>query len=77
MANEKAREKYNDWLHISNTPGWKAFKEELDKLLESYSLDMDNENLDGNALKRVQLIKKGLKMARDIPSILEIRSKTK
>ncbi len=77
MANEKIREAYAEWYRISNTPGWKAYAEELKKIITSYEVDMDNDNIDGDGLKRLQLIKKGLKLAYDLPKQMEIRSRTK
>ena len=68
---------FMEWYRISNLVGWKIYEAELDKLIESYTRDFENDNLDGNSLKRLQLIRKGLKMARDIPHILEIRAKEK
>ena len=75
MANNK--EAYSEWYRISGTLGWKVYAEELDKLIDNYTQDFENDNLDGDSLKRLQLIRKGLKMAREIPRIMEIRAKDK
>ncbi|MFA5038037.1 MAG: hypothetical protein WC479_12775 [Candidatus Izemoplasmatales bacterium] len=72
----KAREDYSEFQRIVNTAGFKAYMERLNKYIESYRKDMDNDNADGDLLKRYQLIKKGLEMARDIPMMMDIQART-
>ncbi len=73
----RAKEDYLEFSRIVNTNGWKIYLERLNKYISDYELDMDNDNVDGDTLKRYQLIKKGLKMARDIPLIMDIQSRAK
>jgi len=68
-------QEYQDWLGIVGHNGWLIYKKELEELIERYTVMMDNMEVDGDTLKRYQLIKKGLKMALDIPRVLENKAK--
>ncbi len=68
-------EDYNDFLRISSSNGWKAFEAELNRQISVYESMMDNDVASGDLLKNYQLIKKGLKIAQNIPNTLETRAK--
>ena len=68
-------EVYQEWFNISNLNGWLVYKKELEEKIQHYTDMLDNIELDGQTLKNCQLIKKGLKMALDIPRVLENKAK--
>ncbi len=72
---QKSVEDFNEWYRISSSNGWKAYKAELERQVKIYSDMMDNDDAGGDLLKSYQLIKKGLKIALNIPNTLEIRAK--
>lgn len=69
-------ENYNSWVNIANTPGWKWYEDELNQLISIYERYMENEEVSGEMLKHYQLIKKGLKLALNIPKIAENKVKS-
>ena len=73
---DKRIQEYQDWFNISNLNGWLVYKQELEDRIQYYTSMLDNVELDPMMLKNCQLIKKGLKIALDIPKILEIKAKT-
>jgi len=74
-AVNKAIEDFKSWKDIESSRGVKTFMAELQRQLDVYARYMDNEDADGNLLKNYQLIRKGLKLALNIPKILENRIK--
>lgn len=66
---------FQDWFEVSGHNGWLVYKRELEKLYETYNLYMDNLDATPELLKSYQLVKRGLKMALDIPKVLENKSK--
>lgn len=66
---------FSSWFEISNHNGWLIYKRELEELIQKYEQYMDNQDAPADLLKNYQLIKKGLKMALDIPKILENKAK--
>ena len=74
-SDSKSIQKYTDWFAVSEHNGWLVYKKELEELIQRYTDYMDNSEASGEMLKNYQLIKKGLKMALDIPKILETKAK--
>ena len=68
-------QEYQEWFGISNLNGWLTYKKELEEKIQYYTDMLNNIELDGQTLKNCQLIKKGLKMALDIPRVLEMKAK--
>ena len=68
-------QEFQDWFNIKETNGWLIYKKELEELIDRYCIYMDNSEMDSQYLKNCQLIKKGLKMALDIPRVLEMKAK--
>ena len=68
-------QQYQAWFEISNLNGWLVFEKELKELFAKYTTYMDNPDADGHLLKHYQLIKKGIKLALDIPKTLENKAK--
>ena len=66
---------FQDWFNIKESNGWLIYKRELEELMDRYTGYMDNPEAGGELLKSYQLIKKGLKVALDIPKILENKAK--
>lgn len=62
-------------LDISTLNGWLIYKRELEKLINVYTIYMDNPDASPELIKNYQLIKKGLKLAFDIPKALEFKAK--
>lgn len=69
-------EDFSAWQAISNSNGWLVYERELKELIADYERHMDNLEASGEMLKHYQLIKKGLKLALNIPVILEVKAKT-
>ena len=72
----KSIQEWVDFLSVSKHNGWLTYEQKLKALIETYTAYMDNVQAPAQVLKNYQLIKKGLKMALDIPKILEIKAKT-
>ncbi len=72
----KSIKEFTDWLAVSKHNGWLTYEQKLKALIDTYAAYMDNLQASGQLLKNYQLIKKGLKMALDIPKILEIKAKS-
>jgi len=68
-------QEYLYWFEIAEHNGWLTYKKELEEIIERYTIMMDNPEATGEMLKNYQLIKKGLKMALDIPKVLENKAK--
>lgn len=66
---------FTNWLAVSKHNGWLVYERKLKEKIESYAAYMDNPDVAPQMLKNLQLIKKGLKMALDIPKGLEIKAK--
>lgn len=64
-----------DFSAISNHNGWIVYKRELQKRLDEYVQLMNNPDAPAEVLKNYQLIKRGLKIAWDIPRVLENKAK--
>lgn len=55
-AIQKVREGFVSWLEISNSPGWKVYEEMVNKKIENVKNRMEQDDaLDGNELKKLQL----------------------
>ena len=76
QQSNKSIEEFTAWLAVSKHNGWEVYKQHLEQLIAEYTVYMDNLQAPAQLLKNYQLIKKGLKMALDIPKILEIKAKT-
>lgn len=72
---QKIVDDFNEWKRISASNGWKAYKIELERQIKIYTDMMDNDEAGGELLKNYQLIKKGLKIALNIPNMFEVRVK--
>ena len=75
LRQDNRAQDYQDWLSISNANGWIIFEKELKELISQYERYMDNVEASGDMLKSYQLVKKGLKLALDIPRVLENKMK--
>ena len=75
LRQDNRAQDYQDWLNISTSNGWIVFEKELKELISQYERYMDNMEASGDMLKNFQLIKKGLRMALDIPRGLENKMK--
>ncbi len=64
-----------DFSAIVNHNGWLIYKKELEKRLDEYVQSMNNPDAPADVLKNLQLIKRGLKIAWDIPRVLENKAK--
>jgi hypothetical protein len=73
---DKRIQNWLDFENIKGSNGWLIYERELDELIKLYDGYMDNDNIDGSTLKNLQLIRRGLKMARAIPKKLETEAKT-
>ena len=76
QSDSKSIAEYANWLAVSEHNGWLVYEQHLEQLIDEYTAHMDNLHASAELLKNYQLIKKGLKMAQDIPKILEIKAKT-
>jgi len=76
QQSNKSIEEFTAWLAVSKHNGWVVYQQHLEQLIAEYTAYMDNPQAPAQLLKNYQLIKKGLKMALDIPKILEIKAKT-
>lgn len=68
-------QEFQDWFNIKDSNGWLIYRKELEEIIARYTQMMDNPEATGEMLKNYQLIKKGLKMALDIPRVLENKAK--
>jgi len=75
-SDSKSITEYTNWLAVSKHNGWLVYEQHLNRLIDEYTAYMDNLQAPAELLKHYQLIKKGLKMALNIPKILEIKAKT-
>ncbi len=75
LRQDNRAQDYQDWLNISNANGWIVFEKELKELINQYERYMDNVEASGEMLKNYQLVKKGLRLALDIPRVLENKMK--
>lgn len=66
---------WSDFQDIVSSNGWLIYQHELDELIKLYDTYMDNDNATPEVLKNLQLIRRGLKMARAIPKKLENEAK--
>ena len=76
QSDSKSIKEWTNWLAISKHNGWLTYEQQLKQLINDYTVAMDNLQAPAQLLKNYQLIKKGLKMALNIPKILEIKAKT-
>ncbi len=75
QSDSKTITDFTNWLAVSKHNGWLVYERKLKEKIEAYVAYMDNIDASGQTLKNLQLIKKGLKMALDIPRGLEIKAK--
>ena len=75
QSDSKSITEYTNWLAVSKHNGWLTYEQHLKQLIDIYTVYMDNLQAPAELLKNYQLIKKGLKMALDIPKVLEIKAK--
>lgn len=75
-SDSKSIQEYASFLAMSRHNGWLIYEQHLKKLIDDYTAYMDNIQASGQLLKGYQLIKKGLKMALNIPKTLEIKAKS-
>jgi len=66
---------FQEWFNIKELSGWLIYTKELEEKISYYDIMLNNVELDAQMLKNCQLIRKGLKMALDIPRILENKAK--
>lgn len=76
QSDSKSIQEWINWLSVSKHNGWLVYEQHLKKLIDDYTVAMDNLQAPAELLKHYQLIKKGLKMALNIPKLLEIKAKT-
>ena len=75
-AVSKARERFVSFHEISQTVGWKAYQEILDKKIENLENKMhNNTDLTGEDLKRLQLALQVYREVQRIPNDLKDRAK--
>lgn len=72
---DKRLQDWSDFQDIVSSNGWLIYQRELDELIKLYDTYMDNDNATPDVLKNLQLIRRGLKMARLIPKKLETEAK--
>lgn len=71
-AIQKAREDFTSWYDISQSKGWKAYEEKVNKKIENIKHQFDNDtSLTGEDLKRLQLALQVWKLVKRIPKDLE------
>lgn len=75
VKSDRRIQDFLDFKGIENSNGWLVFVRELDEMIALYDGYMDNDNASPETLKNLQLIRRGLKMARNIPRILENKAK--
>ena len=75
-SDNKSIQEWVNWLAVSKHNGWLVYEQHLKQLIDEYTAYMDNLQAPAHLLKSYQLVKKGLKMALNIPKILEIKAKT-
>lgn len=72
----KVRESFLSWHEISNSNGWKAYQECLDKKIENVLQKMKQDlSLNGEDLKRLQLALQVYEDVKRIPKELEQKAK--
>jgi len=75
-AVNKARENFMSWLEISNSPGWKAYIEKIDKKISVIDNKFhDDTSLTPEDLKKLQLAYQIYKEVKRIPKDLEDSAK--
>jgi len=75
-AVQKAREDFTSWFEISQSAGWKAYEEKVNKKIEIIKNKMSNDTeLTGEDLKRLQLALQVWKEVGRIPKELEDNAK--
>lgn len=75
-AVQKAREKFTSFLEISQSDGWKAYEEKINKKIEIIKNRMDNDtSLTGEDLKRLQLALQVWKEVIRVPKELQDNAK--
>ncbi len=76
-AIQKAREDFTSWFDISKSNGWKAYESYLNKEIENVKEQMfNNVSLNGEDLKRLQLVLQVWKKVLIIPRKLEDNAKS-
>ncbi len=76
-AVQKAREDFTSWFEISQSAGWKAYEERVNKKIEIIKNKIDNDiSLTGEDLKRLQLALQVYKEVQRIPKELEDNAKS-
>ena len=73
---DKVVKEYSNWLAVSQHNGWLVYEQYLKRMIEEYSVYMDNVQASGDLLKNYQLIKKGLMLALNIPKMMELKART-
>ena len=77
-AVQKARESFTSWFEISQSAGWKAYEERINKKIELIRNQLDNDTaLSGEDLKKLQLALQIWKQVIRIPKELEENAKRK
>ena len=76
QSDSKSIQKYTNWLAVSKHNGWLVYEQRLNELIDEYTAYGDNIQASAQLLKNYQLIKKGLKMALNIPKTFEIKAKS-
>jgi hypothetical protein len=75
-AVNKAREDFTSWFEISQSKGWKAYEEEVNKEIEIIKNKIDEDtSLTGEDLKRLQLALQVWKKVQRIPKKLGEKAK--
>ncbi len=75
-AVQKAREGFTSWLEISQSDGWKAYEERVNREIEIIENQMLHDvNLSGDDLKKLQLALKVWDKVKLIPKKLEDNAK--
>jgi hypothetical protein len=72
----EARQDFSSWLEISQSEGWKAYCEKIDKKIDNIKNKIDNDLvLTGEDLKRLQLALQVWKEVKRVPKELEENAK--
>jgi len=75
-AVQKARESFTSWFEISQSAGWKAYEDRINKKIEIIKNKMDNDtSLTGEDLKRLQLALAVWREVQRVPKELEDNAK--
>lgn len=75
-AIQKAREGFTSWFEISQSAGWKAYEERINRKIEIIKKELENNtNLLGEDLKRLQLALQIWKQVIRIPMELKDNAK--